>query len=66
MTAQRSIEKSYRKFSVKEQPNDSVYWRRQSYEVRLAVLEQIRCDYHNWKYDAEPRFQRDYSIAKRK
>jgi hypothetical protein len=32
---------------------------------RLATLEQIRREYHQWKYHAEPRLQRVYSITQR-
>jgi hypothetical protein len=28
----------------------------------LATLEQIRREYHQWKYNAEPRLQKVYSI----
>ena len=41
------------------------YWQTQSYEARLAALEEIRREYHRWKYRAEPRFQRVYRIVKR-
>jgi hypothetical protein len=37
-----SIEKVVRKVPVNEQEQDVVYWRAQSYEARLAALEQIR------------------------
>ncbi len=40
------------------------YWRTQSYQTRLAALEQIRQEYHNWKKDAQPGFQRVYTIVK--
>jgi len=34
-------------------------------EKLLETLEQIRSEYHSWKYDTEPRFQRILSITKR-
>ncbi len=40
------------------------YWRTQSYQARLAAVEQIRQEYHNWKKDAQPGFQRVYTIVK--
>lgn len=40
------------------------YWRTQSYQARLAALEQIRQEYHKWKKDAQPGFQRVYTIVK--
>ena len=33
--------------------------------ARLAVLEEIRCGFHQWKYDVQPKFQRAYTVAKR-
>lgn len=53
------------KVSLREQQSDSVYWRTQSYQDRLAALEQIRQEFHRWKYGAEPRLQRVYTIVKR-
>ena len=41
---------------------DAAYWRSLPPEARIAALEQIRTEYHRWKYHAEPRFQRVYSI----
>jgi hypothetical protein len=45
--------------------NDTTYWRSQPMSDRLAALEEIRQDYHQWKYNAQPGFQRVYSIVKR-
>ena len=57
--------KSYTQVSIREQKSDFAYWQMQPYQARLAALEQIRQEYHRWKYGAEPRLQRVYSIAKR-
>ena len=65
MSNQRSVEKIYTKVKLKEQGSDFVYWQQQSIEKRLATLEQIRSEYHSWKYDTQPRFQRVLSITKR-
>ncbi|RLT33512.1 MAG: hypothetical protein DWI57_17570 [Chloroflexi bacterium] len=54
-----------RKTTLAEQPKELDYWRTQSYEQRLAALEEIRRDYHRWKYNAEPRLQRVYTVVKR-
>jgi hypothetical protein len=43
---------------------DLKYWQAQPPEARLAALEEIRREYHRWRYGAEPRFQRVYSIVK--
>ena len=45
--------------------NDAAYWRTLSYQERIEALEQIREEYHRWKADAQPGFQRVYSILKR-
>ena len=44
---------------------DLKYWQAQPPAVRLAALEEIRREYHRWRYGAEPGFQRVYSIVKR-
>lgn len=59
------IAKVVNKSSIQNQPGDAAYWRTQPYEARLAALEQIRLEYHHWKYHAEPRLQRIYSVVKR-
>jgi hypothetical protein len=65
MDASTEVEKVWRKARLGEQEPDLVYWRTQSYEARLAALEQIRQEYHAWRYGAEPRLQRVYQIVKR-
>jgi hypothetical protein len=44
---------------------DFAYWQAQSPEARLLALEEIRREYHLWRYGAEPRLQRVCSIVKR-
>lgn len=44
---------------------DLKYWQAQPPAARLAALEEIRREYHRWRYGAEPGFQRVYSIVKR-
>jgi len=41
-----------------ERRSDAAYWRAQPPLARLAALEEIRREYHRWKYGAEPRLQR--------
>jgi hypothetical protein len=53
------------KVSIGEKHSDAVYWRTQSYQDRLAALEQIRQEFHQWKYGNEPRLQRIHAIVKR-
>ncbi|PKO20328.1 MAG: hypothetical protein CVU38_20710 [Chloroflexi bacterium HGW-Chloroflexi-1] len=54
------------KVPFRQQKSDFVYWQTRSYEARLATLEEIRREYHLWRYGAEPRLQRVCSIVKRK
>jgi hypothetical protein len=60
-----AIKKVVRKTTMEEQGNDFAYCQTQPYEFRLATLEQIRREFHIWKYGAEPRFQRVLKITKR-
>ena len=60
-----AVEKVVRKISIDNQESDAAYWREQPYDARLAALEQIRQEYHRWKYGTEPGFQRVYQIIKR-
>ncbi|AUT00053.1 toxin secretion, membrane fusion protein [Nostoc sp. CENA543] len=56
----------YRKVNLKEQKSDFAYWQTQPYQARLEALEEIRQQFHKWKYNnAEPRLQRVYTISQR-
>lgn len=59
------MRKVVRKFALEEQPSDFAYWQEQPYEARLAALEEIRREYHQWHYDTQPRLQRLLRFAKR-
>ena len=59
------IEKVLTKTKLTDKKSDSAYWRKQPYSARLAALEEIRREYHKWRYGAEPGFQRVYTIVKR-
>ena len=61
----RSIVKVVTKVRLGAEPKIAAYWRTQSYQARLAALEQIRQEYHRWKNDAQPGLQRVYTIVKR-
>jgi hypothetical protein len=63
--ANRNVQRTYTKMAIDEQGTDFAYWQTQSYQARLATLEQIRQEYHRWQYGVEPRFQRVYRIIKR-
>jgi hypothetical protein len=61
----RKIALFVRKIRLHDPPEDAAYWRTQPYSFRLEALEQLRREYHLWKYHAEPGFQRVYTIIKR-
>ena len=65
MSVQRTIAKTYTKAKLQEQKTDFEFWLSQTPEKRLETLEQIRTEYHAWKYDSRPRFQRVLSVTKR-
>jgi len=61
------IDKTFvRKGKLKEQGNDFKFWQNQPFEVRIAVVEQIREEYNAWKYGSKQGFQRVYRVVKRK
>ena len=59
------MEKVIKKIDLKEKQDDFAYWQTVSYQARIDALQQIRREYHQWKYHAEPRLQRVYTIVKR-
>ncbi len=61
----RTIAPVVHKFKLTEQPGDFAYWQTQSYEARLAALEEIRQEYYGYTDETEPRLQRVYRIVKR-
>ncbi|AMA07852.1 hypothetical protein [Picosynechococcus sp. PCC 73109] len=58
------MEKVIKKVSLYERKNDRQFWLKKSYLERLAALENIRKEYHQWQYNAEPKFQRVYTISR--
>jgi hypothetical protein len=65
MRRSNEIKKTVTIVNMKNQPSDFAYWNSQPYPARLDALEQIRQEYHRWRYGAEPRLQRVYSVVKR-
>jgi len=61
----QQIKKIVTRVNLSDKKTDAAYWRTQSYAQRLAALEEIRQEYHRWRYGAEPGFQRVYTIVKR-
>jgi len=55
---------AFKKISFDAAQSDFAYWQTQSFEMRLATLEEIRQEYIRWAYDSKPGFQRVYTIAK--
>lgn len=62
----KSMEKVIFKTTKKQQTSDFQYWQGQPPLKRLEALEEIRREYHQYKYNAEPRLQRIYTIVKLK
>ena len=54
----RSIAKVYTKVGLHQRNNDFAFWQTQPYLARLTALEEIRREYHRWRYGAEPGFER--------
>ena len=62
----KNIEKIINKVYLKQQTIDFQNLQQQTHQKSLEALEQIRQEYHQYKYDAEPRLQRVYTIVKQK
>jgi hypothetical protein len=63
----RKIALVVQKKRLHEQGNDFAFWQTQSYEARLAALEEIRNEFsqHEGSGHVQPGFQRVYRIVKR-
>jgi hypothetical protein len=59
------MEKVITKTNIKQKASDFQYWQQQTPQKRIETLEQIRQEYHQYKYNAQPRLQRIYTIIKR-
>lgn len=53
------------KTTLRAPKKDTMFWRSLPYAQRLEALEQIRPEFHLWKYSAQPGFQRVYRVSKR-
>lgn len=60
----RTIAKIVTKSKMSEQKSDAEYWRAQPPSARIAALEEIRREYHKWRYGEEPRMQKVCRIIK--
>lgn len=54
-----------KKVNLHHAENDAAYWRSRPPQERLAALEAIRREYHDWPDDDCPRLQRVCSVRKR-
>jgi hypothetical protein len=61
----RQIQAVVKIVALEDSTSDFAFWQTQSYTARLAALEEIRQEYHRWRGDAQPGFQRVYRIIKR-
>ncbi|MDD5371735.1 MAG: hypothetical protein PHQ40_21855 [Anaerolineaceae bacterium] len=61
----RAIVQVVIKKNLYQPDSDVTYWRAQPDQARLAALEEIRQEYHQWKNDVQPGLQRVYRIIKR-
>lgn len=56
------IEKVVTKVKLNEKKTAAAYWGERSYAERLTALEEIRQEYHQWKYGGESRMQKVVKI----
>ena len=54
-----------RKFRLGEEPKDRLGYLRLSDADRIGIVEELRCQYHGWDHETEPRLQRVYRVLKR-
>jgi len=59
------IKKVVTRGKLSDKKTDATYWRNLPYQERIAALEDVRREYHRWRYGAEPGFQRVYTVVKR-
>lgn len=64
MQRTRGIQKVVTKAKLSDKKTDAAYWRQQPYSARLAALEEIRQEYHQWKYGGEPGMQKVVKIIR--
>ena len=53
------MEKVITKTNIRQQTSNFQYWQQQTLQKRLETLEQIRQEYHQYKYNAQPRLHRN-------
>jgi hypothetical protein len=65
MHQERQIAKVVRIVRMADQGSDYDYWKQQSYQARLAALEELRREYYGHADGSHSGLQRVYSIIKR-
>ncbi len=55
MTEERQVAKVVTRKKLHDEDSDFEYWQSRSPLERLAALEEIRREYHLWRYGGEPR-----------
>jgi hypothetical protein len=53
------------KVLLRERRSDFAYWQQQPFQARISALEEIRREYHGWRFGAEPRLQRVLAVTNR-
>jgi hypothetical protein len=53
------------KLKLGQEEGDVAYWQAQSPEARLTALEEIRREYHRWKYGGDPSMRKVVTIISR-
>ena len=68
----RKIAMVYKKTKLDQQESDFTFWQTCSYQERIAALEDIRREYHDWEQSSQKEagnvqsgLQRVYRIVKR-
>lgn len=59
------IARGVTKLKLSQEEGDAAYWQSQPPEARLAVLEEIRREYHRWKYGGDPPMRKVVTIINR-
>lgn len=59
------MDKTVRIKNLNDNETDFAFWKKTSHAERLSQLEKIRQEFNGWKYGAEQRLQRIYTIIER-
>jgi len=65
VAAVSGIAKVITRVKLGQDDGDVAYWQAQPPEARLAALEEIRREYHRWKYGGEPPMRKVVTIINR-